>query len=45
MAYRYERLSDNRIADVKYLFNEVFKKDVSSEYLLRKYATDHVGIK
>tara|TARA_R110000796_G_scaffold252640_2_gene389796 strand:+ start:44588 stop:45511 length:924 start_codon:yes stop_codon:yes gene_type:complete len=45
MNYRYERLSDNRIADVQYLFKEVFKKNVSSEYLLKKYATDYVGVK
>lgn len=45
MNYRYERLSDDRIADVKFLFKKVFKKNVSSEYLLKKYATDYVGVK
>lgn len=45
MSYRYERLSDDRIADVQLLFRKVFKKNVSTEYLLKKYATDHVGVK
>ncbi len=45
MSYHYQRMSDDRISDVKFLFKSVFNKNVSNEYLLKKYGTEYTGLK
>ncbi len=40
---RFERLSHDRIKDVRYLYETIFKKPVSADYLTRKYNTAYTG--
>jgi hypothetical protein len=43
--YKFLRLDDAKLKDVKYLFEKVFGKKVSIEYLKKKYDTSYTGQK
>lgn len=42
--YQYHVLDEQRLADVQYLFREVFRKQVSLDYLRAKYDTSWCGV-
>lgn len=44
-SYRTERLSDSNLADVKYLYETVFRQHISLEHLRQKYDTSYLGVK
>lgn len=45
MSYTYQRLSEDNLADFHTLYNEVFKKKATLQYLQKKYNTEYTGLK
>ena len=44
MEFEFKILANERYADLRYLFKVVFQKNVSIDYLKRKYNTEHTGL-
>jgi hypothetical protein len=42
--YRFERLCEERLSDLKFLYKDAFLKDVTLEFLKKKYDTSFTGI-
>ncbi|HEY3249926.1 MAG TPA: GNAT family N-acetyltransferase [Ignavibacteria bacterium] len=43
--YKFERLDENRLVDLQYLYKDAFLTDVSLEFLKKKYDTSAYGVR
>jgi hypothetical protein len=43
--YRFERLDENRLKDLLYLYNSVFKTNAEMDFIKKKYDTGFTGVK